>query len=260
MLPVPVVQFQQENLMSSFTPPVVSLVRGLARTALLASLVVAIGAHSAVGQSATQLKSSPPLSSGEVSLDLPNAPPATVEIDLSRGLIRHALSLGDAAIAGFLDGLKTEASSQTADSAKFIAGQLTSARELSDIASEAIHEVHVRVWDSLPNEGQVVERALEHFDTELEGTNWEQVLSVRDKNDSVRVFVQRDSQAESIRGVFVIVGDGNDLVLANATGDLSPDKVQRFVSSATKVAMKLGLDKELNKVVGELKREMAGRR
>lgn len=252
--------------MSSFIHPAVSLVRGLARTALLAALVVAVGAHSAVGQSATPQKSSESPSSsgsrsaGQVSLDLPDAPPATVEIDLSRGLIRHALSLGDAAIAGFLEGLKTDANAQTADSAKFIAGQLTSARELSDIASEAIHEVHVRVWDALPDDRQVIDQALKHFDAELEGTNWEQVLSVRDKNDSVRVYVQRDGEAESVRGVFVIAGDGNDLVLANATGDLSPDKVQRFVSSATKIAMKLGLDKELNKAVAEIKREMAGGR
>lgn len=242
-----------------------SLARGVVRTTLFASLVIALGTHPAIGQQAAEVRVaastriSSELPSGEVSLELPGAPPATVEIDLSRGLIRHALTLGDAAIAGFLEGLTTEANAETAESAKFIASQLTSARELSDIASEVIHEVHVRVWDRLPEDGQVIEKAFKHFDAELKGSLWESAFSVREKGESVRVFMQRDGNTESIRGVFIIAGDGNDLVLANATGDLSPEKVQRFVSSATKIAMKLGLDKELNKAVAELKREMAGR-
>lgn len=208
----------------------------------------------ATGYSAVAQTSAVPTSSGRVSFDLPDLPPATVEIDLGKGLIRHALSLGDAAVAGFLEGLMTAPDSQSSENAQFVAEQLTSARELGDVVSEVVHEIHVRAWDKLAPESQLAENLFAHFDTQLPGEGWESAVRVRDGSDMVRVFVHRDG--ESLSGILIVAGKGNDLMLANVIGDLSPANVQTLIATATKIGVKLGLDKEIHRAVDQMRREL----
>ncbi len=223
--------------------------RVVLRGALMSALAVLISSYTAYGQSPADSSTA-----GRVAFDIPDVPPATVEIDLGKGLIRHAVGLGDAAVAGFLEGLTSSPDSQSSENVQFLAQQLTSARELGDVVSEVVQEIHVRVWDNLPAESQLAERAVAHFDTTLVGAGWEPALRVQERNNLVRAYVHR--QGESISGVLFIAGEGNDVVLANVIGDLSPEKVHKLTSTATEIAVTLGLDKEINRAVEQLKREM----
>lgn len=222
-------------------------------TVTACALIIAAGAKSQAASSHTA--EAPLPNPGQVSLELPDLPPATVEIDLGRGMIQHSLSLGDAAIAGILEGLSTSSDSRTDESAKFIAQQLTSARELSDAISQVVHEVHVRVWNDLPKESQIADKAVRHFDATLKEQGWESTLRAREDGKLVRVLVHREG--DRLTGVLLIASERDELVVANVIGDLSPENVHRVTKTATTIAMKLGLDKELNKAVEKLKREMA---
>jgi hypothetical protein len=162
--------------------------------------------------------------------------------------------LGDAAVAGFLEGLRTSPDAQSSENAQFVAQQLTTARELGNVASEVVHEIHVRVWDGLTPESQMPAKLLQHFDSQLVGDGWESAVRVRDGDAMVRVLLHRDG--ESIRGILIIAGENDELVLANIIGDLSPDKVQKLTATATTIGVKLGLDKEINRAVDQLKHEM----
>lgn len=233
--------------MWGFHRTTVRLARTTVRGAMLSALVFAGSGYMAIAQTTTDTP-------GRVAFDLPDLPPATVEIDLGHGLIRHSLSLGDAAIAGFLDGLMTSPEANSSENAKFVAEQLTSARELGDAVSEVLHEVHVRVWDNLPQDSKLAEQVLEHFDGRLNADGWEPAVRVRDDDDMVRVFVQRSE--DSLGGVLVVVADGNDLVVANLVGDLSPEKVQHLTATATKIGVRLGLDKEINRAVEQMRHEI----
>ncbi|MGI9455412.1 MAG: DUF4252 domain-containing protein [Aeoliella sp.] len=222
------------------------------QSAVIVAVAVSLSVRPAVAQ--TTLDSGT-ATVGEVAFDFADAPPATLEIDLGRGLIRDLLGLGDAAVAGFLEGLTTGSDPSAAENAEFIAQQLTSARELGDVVSEVVHEIHVRVYDGLPDNSQVGQEIAHHYTKALSEQGWESTVKIRSDNEMVRVFVHRS--AESVQGVFVILAEGNDLVLANIIGDLSPEKVHQLTASATKIGVKLGLRKEIDKAIGELRRELS---
>ena len=219
-----------------------------ARGAVLSAAILAASAPTAWAQSTGVA------GDGRVSLDIPDLPPATVELDLGQGLIRHSLSLCDATLAGFLEGLMTSPSAESSENARFVTEQLTSARELGDAVSEVLHEVHVRVWDNLPSESRVAEQVFDHLDTNMSSAGWESAVRVRDGHSTVRVFVQRSEN--SLNGLLIVAAEGNDLVVTNLIGDLSPEKVQRVSATATKIGVKLGLDKEINRAVEQLRHEI----
>lgn len=219
------------------------------RGVVVSALAVSCTGYAALGQAPAATPAS-----GRVSLDLPDLPPATVEIDLGKGLIRHAISLGDAAVAGFLEGLMTSPNAESSENAQFVAQQLTTARELGDVVSDMVHEIHLRVWNDLPPDNNLTHEIFAHFDPQLSGSGWESAVRVRDDDEMVRIFVHRSG--ESLNGVLIIAGEDDELVLANVIGDLSPDKVKQLTSTATKIGVKLGLDKEINRAVEQLKREM----
>jgi hypothetical protein len=223
--------------------------RAAIRGAGVSALAIALTGMAAIAQSpnaATAL--------GRVSLDVPDLPPATVEIDLGRGLVRHALALTDAAVAGFLEGLMTSPDAESSENVQFVAQQLTSARELGDVVSEVIHEVHVRIWDKLPADSRHADKLAGHFDAHLAGEGWESAIRVRDGDSMVRILVHRDQ--DSLNGILIVAGEGNDLVLANIIGDVSPDNVQKLSSTATKIGVKLGLDGKINRALEQMKREI----
>ena len=216
---------------------------------MISALAVSLSTYTACGQSPSQS-----YAGGRVNFDLPDIPPATVELDLGKGLIRQAVGLGDAAVAGFLEGLMTSADAKSSENVEFLAQQLTSARELGDVASDVVQEVHLKVWDKLPAESDLAQQLISHFDGELAGNGWEPALRVQDANALVRAYVHRHE--DSLTGVVFIAGEGNDVALANIIGDLSPENVHKVTSTATEIAVKLGLDKEINRGVEQLKREM----
>lgn len=190
--------------------------------------------------------------SARVVFDYPDAPPATVEVDLGRGVIRDLLGLADAAIAGSLEGISDPAAGAPSENVQFVVEQAAAAREVTDIAAGIIEEVHARVYESLPEANQVGQAMADYYDQKLRDDGWESVLKVQDGEDGVRISLIR--HAGSTRGVFVCVFDGREVVLVSVTGDLSPENVHKLTATAAKTAAKLGLLQKLDLAVGEMKR------
>ena len=229
------------------------LLRRTLRQAIVLAVVAGTTAYTASAQT-----SSPDSPSGpRVNLDVPDVPTASVELDLGPGLVRHFFSTGDAVLAGFLDGLATSQDAEAKENLRFAAERITSARELGDIASEIVSEVHVRAWKDGDSSSEIGNLLVEHFDGQLTSENWEPVVRARDGGEMVRIYVHR--QEESVNGVLVVASGHDGSVALNLVGDLSPQNVQRLVSTATKVGVQLGLDKEISGAVDKIKMEMANK-
>lgn len=227
-----------------------SIVRRVGRRALMVAVVTSMGSYATFAQPVD----SPSSQGGRVKLDVADLPPAAVEMDLGPGLIRHFFKLGDAAVAGVLEGLSTSPDAETSENLQFAAKQLTSARELGDIASEVIQEVHVRAWNGEIDALAAATQLIDAYDAQLPAAGWEPTLRARQQNEMVRIYTLHEG--ESLSGVLVVAAQRNELVVVNVVGDLSPQNIQHLASTATRIGVQLGLDKELNKAIGQLREEM----
>jgi uncharacterized protein DUF4252 len=83
--------------------------------------------------------------------------------------------------------------------------------------------------------------------TELTGKGWERIVTVREKNDDVAVFLKTRGE-EAVEGLVVTVLDGNkEAVLINIVGNIKPEQVAQL-------GEKMGID-PLKKFPGAKKKE-----
>ncbi len=194
---------------------------------------------------------------GQIDFAVANLPPATVEVDLSRSIFSDLFGLGDAAIEGIVESLLESNAAQKSDSLELAAGELAAARQILQLSKEVIHEVHVRVYDNFPEDQGNAAQLAGLFDSQLKSGQWDNVVKVNDGDDSVRVSLLRVDG--SILGVFAIVADGNDVVLANLVCDVSPENIKKLTAAATKIGLDLGLreaiEQELQRHVHKLHKE-----
>lgn len=70
-----------------------------------------------------------------------------------------------------------------------------------------------------------VNKRIQAVRTELQAQNWEQVVSVREKNDDVAVYLKTKGE-ESIEGLVVTVVDGKgEAVFVNIVGEIKPEQL-----------------------------------
>jgi hypothetical protein len=187
-------------------------------------------------------------SAGRVAFDFPDAPAATVEIDLSEGMLSAIAGVGTAAIQGVAEAL-VESSQGSADGAvQQSAEHLQAVHEIFQVASNVIREVRIRVYEDL-SEQSTDERGsmIEHYESRLNAGNWDSVIRVHQGGSTVLVRALEREQA--IHGLFVLVSEGDNLVLANVVCELTPEKVKQVTSQATKIGMKFGLEEFLKDAV-----------
>ncbi len=194
--------------------------------AVLTILAVAAGAQGVVA--------APP---GHIDFDAADLPPATVEVDLSQAMLGNLLGIGDAALAGVVEGL-AEAAGDGGEDIELAADKIGEARELVQLASQMVTEVRVRVYEDFDDADQAGE-VFSKFDAQLRDGNWDTVVRARDGDESVRVSMLCDENA--IRGILVVAGDHGDLVLVNIVCDVSPERVKQLTSMATKAGLENGL-------------------
>lgn len=168
---------------------------------------------------------------GRIDFEQANLPPANVEIDLKESMFTQIFGLGDAAIAGVAETLSK--SSEASAGTRLAAEQLAAARQIIQLASKVVREVRVRGYEKMPDD------LSSHLDGQLRGGSWENIVLLRQGDDNVRVSLLRSG--ESVRGVFVMVGDHGGLVLVNVVCDVSPDNVKELTSAATKIGLENGL-------------------
>ncbi|TWT72810.1 hypothetical protein Pla123a_41100 [Posidoniimonas polymericola] len=220
--------------------------RGIFRHAALASALL-------IAPAAT-LQPHAALAAGQTTrLELPGVPTPTVEVDLGGQLIDHALSLGEAALTGFLNGLQDNALEQNAEAVRFATEQIGSTKELTQTLREVVRGVHLRVWKELPDVEAVAASVAERLETELPDQGWEPTLRASESGKMVRVYVR--STEDAVEGVLILAHTDHELALVNLAGDLSQENVQRLSTLATKIAVELGLDRELEKAVQRLQQK-----
>jgi Domain of unknown function (DUF4252) len=177
---------------------------------------------------------------GRLDFEAANLPEANVEVDLSQEMFHDLFGIGDAAIAGIAETLMKSANGEEGTKGtKLAAEQLEAARQIVQLAGNVIREVRVRVYEDLPEEAGDPQKLLKPFDEQLSGGKWETLARVRDNDDTVRVAAIRGGG--SIQGIFVVVTDGDSVVLANIVCDISPDNVKKLTTAATKVGLENGL-------------------
>ncbi|MCH8840809.1 MAG: DUF4252 domain-containing protein [Planctomycetes bacterium] len=177
--------------------------------------------------------------SGHIDFASVDLPPATVEVDLSQEIFSDLFGLGDAAIAGIVESLTQSNDAQSSKATELAAGQLAAAREIIQLAKQLVREVHVRVYEKLSDEENNALELAARFEKQLTSGQWDSVIKIRDGNDSAHVSFQRVEG--SILGVFVVVADGKDVVLANVVCDISPENVKKLTAAATKIGLENGL-------------------
>jgi hypothetical protein len=178
---------------------------------------------------------------GRIDFEAAELPPPTVELDLSQGMFHDLFGLGDAAVAGVADSLLAS-QGDGAGATRVAAEQLAAARQIMQLASEVVREVRIRVYRGVADEKMKPELLAARFDSQLRAGKWDNVVRVRDDEQSVRVSLLRNDGA--VHGVFIIAGHhGQEIVLANLVCDISPENVKKLTSAATKIGLENGLAK-----------------
>lgn len=213
-----------------------------------ASGVAACGVVFVFGLAFAQAQPEPPATSagvfGRVELSSADLPPATVEVDLSQSMFRDLFGLGDAAVAGVAEALSQSLSSEgDSPEVRLATEQLAAARQALQLASEVIREVRIRAYTEVPDQLELIETLNSHFGDQLDANGWDQVVRAREDNESVHVSVLRSDGA--VRGLFVIAGSDEEIVVANVVCDISPDNIKKLTAAATKIGLENGLRQEL---------------
>jgi hypothetical protein len=222
--------------------------------ALLVPVSVATAPHNARAQSGTAPGEASP--AARVEFDHPGAGSATVEVDLPAGMLSDLVGLGDAAVAGVAEALQgAQLSGDVQAEVKLANEQLAAVRAIVASLQGAVGEVRVRIYEGdsdIPVDAAAV---TEHYSQKLQGSAWDKIVSVREDDDSATVFLVRDAGA--VRGVFVVVTDGSDLVLANVLCDVSPDRIKQITRQATSMGLELGGEQALRELGREMRRHGA---
>ncbi|HEX2476386.1 MAG TPA: DUF4252 domain-containing protein [Lacipirellulaceae bacterium] len=192
--------------------------------------------------------------SGRIDFEAAKLPPATVEVDVSQGMFSDLFGIGDAAVEGVAETLRQSAERNGGEGTRMAAEQLAAARQIMQLASEVVREVRVRVYDQDREEAGRAEDVAAQFDGQLREGNWDNVVRIRDDDAAVRVSLLRD--AGTIRGVFIVAGENNDLVLANVVCDISPENVKKLTSAAAKIGLENGLQQMLEVQMREMKHRL----
>ena len=190
---------------------------------------------------------------GRIDFDDADLPAATVEVDLSQEMFGDLFGLGDAAVAGVAETLLESAGAENKGT-KLAAEQLEAARQILQLARSVVREVRIRVYEDLPEESGQAASIIGRFDGQLSAANWESLVRVRKDDESARISLIRSDGA--VRGVFIVAANGDQLVLANAVCDISPENVKKLTSAATKIGLENGLQQAIESKMQHMKHRL----
>lgn len=211
-------------------------------------LALAVAMSLAAAANAQETASAEAASIGRVEFDYHGEAKATVEVDLGREMFADLFGIGDAALLGVSQALsQSQEAQQGSDAVRMAAEQAAAAREFVSIAKNVVDEIRIRAYQGLKSETEQQHGVISHYDEQLRSAGWANIVRVRDGDDQVRVSVARADGA--IRGLFVVAASGDDLLLVNVTGDISPENAKQLSEAAVRSGLKAGLAKELEKAM-----------
>jgi hypothetical protein len=177
---------------------------------------------------------------GRIDFNLDSMPAPTVEVDLSQGMFHDLFGIGDAAVAGVAETLLQSSENGSGEGTRMAAQQLAAARQILQLAADVVRDVRVRVYSDLPESGGAMPDAItSKFDSQLRDGDWDNVVRVRDGDATVRVSLLRENG--SVRGVFVIVAENQEIVLTNVVCDVSPENAKKLTTAAARIGLENGL-------------------
>jgi hypothetical protein len=192
---------------------------------------------------------------GRIDFSEADLPPATIEVDLSQGMFQDLFGIGDAAVAGVAETLlQSSERNNGAEGTRMAAQQLAAARQVMQLAADVVREVRVRVYSDLPEGGARPESVTSKFDEQLRGGAWDNVVRIREDDNNVRVSVLRDNGA--VRGIFVIVAENDELVLANVVCDVSPENAKKLTTAAARIGLENGLGQMIEMKMREVRHRL----
>jgi len=219
----------------------------------------ALGAFAAVllyvGVAAAYAQETTPQSSatvGSIEFNHPGAAKKFVEIDLSQAMFGDLFGIGDAALAGVVEALSDSPQAKEGSQAiQQAAEKAAAARELVSIAKNVIGSVRVRAYEDLENLAEEKSSVIAHYDQQLQSGGWENAIRAQDGDKSVQISAVRSDG--SIKGLFIVASEGNNLVLVNVICDVSPENAKQLSTAAVKAGLQAGLGKELEKAMKHVK-------
>ena len=217
----------------------------LARRIGLPGLAMALIALSTVASPAGQVAAEVQ-TPGRVEFDFTDAPSANVEVDLKNGMLSAITNIATAAIEGVAEGLEESSESPVV---RMSTDHLNDAKGVVGAASQMIREVRVRVYEDL-SDAKTQAAMFDHYQKKLDGPRWENVVRIRQHGENVVVCVYQ--QESAIRGLFVMVSEGNELVLTNVVCELTPERMKQLTQMATKIGMKFGLEDVIEQGMREI--------
>lgn len=218
--------------------------------AQLAALTI-LGFTSMVAQiaPAQELPPASAHSSRLIPFDHPDADAPNLEVNVSGPILDDLFGLGAAALEGVAEGLlQADADSPTNKTA---AAQVGAIREMVGLVRGAVDEARVRIYsdrESVPSASEIAQ----HYSAKLAPAGWEPVVRMKSDRESIAVLLQRTDGA--LRGLFVVVGDGSELVLVNAACDISPERLKHLTKRATVLALEMGAAEELHRAMAHLQK------
>ena len=218
----------------------------------------ALGAFAAVllyvGVAAAYAQETTPQSAtlGRIEFNHPGAAKKFVEIDLSQAMFGDLFGIGDAALAGVAEALSDSPQAKEGSQAiQQAAEKAAAARELVSIAKNVIGSVRVRAYEDLENLAEEKSSVIAHYDQQLQSGGWENAIRAQDGDKGVQVSAVRADG--SIKGLFIVASEGNNLVLVNVICDISPENAKQLSTAAVKAGLQAGLGKELEKAMKHVK-------
>ncbi len=229
-----------------FQFPLFVALRGGALGAFSAVLLL-VGVAAAHAQE-TATRSSAKL--GRIEFNHPSAAKKYVEINLSPDMFGDLFGIGDAALAGVVDALSQSPQATEGSAAiQQAAAQAAATRELVAIAKNVIKSVRVRAYDGLENEVEEQANVRSHYDQQLQTGGWENAIQAQDGDKRVQVSAIRGD--DSIKGLFIVASEGNNLVLVNVICDISPENAKLLTTSAVKAGLKAGLADKIEQAMNQ---------
>ncbi len=219
------------------------------RSTGLASAALLVLAYAGTASAAESKAKAP----GRIEFDHPSTVAPNVSVDLPAGLFRDIAGLGDAALAGIVDGLlkQGKASGASDEDVKLVSEHLSTVRKIVSTIGGAVDEVRVRAYKGGVDKDGAAADVAKFYANKLKETSWDRVVEAHEGEKTASVYLMRDDGA--LRGIFVVAAKDHDLVLANVVCDVSPDRVKEITEQAVTMGLKLGGDEALREIVGELR-------
>lgn len=175
-------------------------------------------------------------------------PKPKVSINVSSSLLGSFFGVTDAALEGVVTAMRGHKGSS--DAVPMTAEQLSAVKTVVSLAQDALQGVRIQVYEGA--DPALFTGLSERHEASLDSNaGWEQVIAVDEDNERVRIALRNTDGA--IRNARILAVNGSETVVVDADCDVSPERAREMAEAVTKIALDLGLEKQLEKAIQEIR-------